>query len=84
MEHDLNAAKIRCAVEEKVACEARSTGGQYNGPCRESTVGEVLDMRIHEGERMLACLRDLKASLPGSFVSSPQSRLPMILAGWPR
>ena len=42
---------------------------------REQTVAEHIDAKIGEGERTIAALRDLKASLPGSYLSSGVSRL---------
>lgn len=47
---------------------------------REQTVGELLDQRIHEANRVVTALHDLKASLPGSFLSSGASRI-LALAG---
>lgn len=48
---------------------------KMTAPMREATVGELLDRRIDKAQRLLDTLRDLKASLPGSYLNSGASRV---------
>lgn len=51
------------------------------GAMREITVGELLDQRIEKAERLIRALRDLKSSLPGSYLTSGFSRVGPFLEG---
>jgi hypothetical protein len=46
---------------------------------REMTVGEHIDQQVAAAERHLKALYDLKASLPGSFLSSGAGRITPLL-----
>jgi hypothetical protein len=70
-------------INAKAAMDASYAGQSLGCATREQTVGEVLDMRIDEAGRLLRALQDLKASLPGSFLASGQSRIAPP-ASWPR
>ncbi len=51
-------------------------GSQANACCqREMTIGEHLDRRIENVERLLRTLQDLKGVLPGQFLNSGMSRI---------
>lgn len=50
-------------------------------PCRELTVGEVIDERIRAAERKLKSLHDLKGNLPQNFLDSPASRIFALMEG---
>lgn len=76
----MNNANWRTNEEQmKVDCEmaARQKTSLADQCCaaREQTVGEYFDDRIHQTQRVVDALRDLKASLPGSFLGSGASRI---------
>ena len=62
-------------AEQKAQYHRNSAGLAGCSIGREQTVGQHIDAKIYEGERTIAALRDLKASLPGSYLNSGVSRL---------
>lgn len=76
MDHD------RAEFRERALKEELAKRGAYIGDCnaREMTAGEHLDRQIDAAQRHLDALRDLKASLPGSYLNSGADRITPLLA----
>jgi hypothetical protein len=75
MDHRINRIAGTSPAYDKA--EAHRTEGCASIGCvsREQTVGEHIDAKINEAERTMCALRDLKSSLPGSYLASGVSRL---------
>lgn len=65
----------RTADEAKEVALKAQRSTPNNCCAREMTVGEHLDHLIAKAERHIHALRDLKASLPGTFLTSGASRI---------
>ncbi len=74
--------KVTVAREDPLDHRTTIAGSYPDCAKRELNVGEYLDVKILDAERGLSALRDLKASLPGSFLTSGFSRVASL--GWGR
>ena len=77
MDNTRNTEDCGSACADTVKMHGASLGGLGGGYRigREQTVGEHIDAKINEAERTMLALRDLRGSLPGSYLNSGVSRL---------